>query len=106
MIIVPGPASINLGKKIAENLKAQTADVQTKTFPDGEYYLRIESDLNGEEVVVVQTTEPPQDTNIIQLLLILDAIKDMGAKKLTAVVPYFAFARQDKRFLAGEVISA
>ena len=105
MIVVPGPASQSLGKKIAESLNAKTVDVNLKAFPDGEYSLRFKGDLNGEEVVLVQTTGPPQDTNIMQLLLMLDAAKDLGAKKVTAVVPYLAFARQDKRFLAGEAIS-
>jgi ribose-phosphate pyrophosphokinase len=106
MILVPGPASQNLGQKIAEKLNAQIVYVNLKSFPDGEYCLRFEGDLTGEEVVVVQSTGPPQDTNIMQLLLILDAAKDLGAEKVTAVVPYLAFARQDKRFLPGETISA
>ena len=106
MIIVPGPSSQGLGKKIAEILNAKTVDVNLKTFPDGEYCLRFEGEVAGEEVVVVQTTGAPQDSNVMQLLLMLDAAKDLGAKKVTAVVPYLAFARQDKRFLAGEVISA
>ena len=105
MIVVPGPASQSLGQKVSEILNAKTVDVNLKNFPDGEYSLRFEGDLNGEDVVVVQTTGPPQDTNILQLLLMLDAAKDLGAKKVTAVVPYLAFARQDKRFLAGEAIS-
>lgn len=106
MIVVPGPSSQSLGKKIAENLNAKTVDVNLKAFPDGEYCLRFEGEVAGEEVVVVQTTGAPQDSNVMQLLLMLDAAKDLGAKKVTAVVPYLAFARQDKRFLAGEVISA
>jgi len=105
MIVVPGPASQSLGIKIAESLNARIVPVNLKAFPDGEYCLRFEGDVAGEEVVVVQTTGPPQDTNIMQLLLMLDATKDLGAKKVTAVVPYLAFARQDKRFLAGEAIS-
>ena len=105
MIVVPGPASQSLGNKIAESLNARIVRVNLKAFPDGEYCLRFEGDVAGEEVVVVQTTGPPQDTNIMQLLLMLDATKDLGAKKVTAVVPYLAFARQDKRFLAGEAIS-
>ena len=105
MIVVPGPASQSLGNKIAESLNARIVPVNLKAFPDGEYCLRFEGDVAGEEVVVVQTTGPPQDTNIMQLLLMLDATKDLGAKKVTAVVPYLAFARQDKRFLAGEAIS-
>ena len=106
MILVPGPASQSLGQKIAETLNARIVSVNLKTFPDGEYCLRFEGDLKGEEVVVVQTTGPPQDTNLLQLLLMLDAAKDLGAKTVTAVIPYLAFARQDKRFLGGEAVSA
>lgn len=106
MIVVPGPASRNLGQKIAEILDARIVSVNLKSFPDGEYCLRFEGDLKGEEVAVVQSTGPPQDTNIMQLLLMLDTAKDLGAEKVTAVVPYLAFARQDKRFLPGETVSA
>ena len=106
MIVVPGPASQVLGKKVAEILNAKVVDVNLKVFPDGEYCLRFEGDVAGEEVVVVQTTGPPQDTNVMHLLLMLDTAKELGAKKVTAVVPYLAFSRQDKRFLAGEAISA
>jgi ribose-phosphate pyrophosphokinase len=106
VIVVPGPASQSLGRKVAEKLDARIVSVNLKSFPDGEYCLRFEGDLKGEEVVVVQSTGPPQDTNVMQLLLMLDAAKDLGAEKVTAVVPYLAFARQDKRFLQGEVVSA
>jgi len=106
VILVPGPASQNLGQKIAEILNARIVPVKLKTFPDGEYCLRFDGDLKDEEVIVVQTTGPPQDTNIMQLLMMLDAAKDLGAEKVTAVVPYLAFARQDKRFLPGEAVSA
>jgi ribose-phosphate pyrophosphokinase len=106
VIVVPGPASQSLGQKVAEALNARIVSVNLKSFPDGEYCLRFDGDLGGEEVVVVQSTGPPQDTNIMRLLLMLDAAKDLGAEKVTAVVPYLAFARQDKRFLPGEVVSA
>ena len=106
MIVVPGPASQSLGQKIAEALNARIVPVNLKTFPDGEYCLCFEGDLKDEEVVLVQSTGPPQDTNIMQLLMLVDAAKDLGADKVTAVVPYLAFARQDKRFLQGEAVSA
>ncbi len=106
MIVVPGPSAQKLGKKVAEGLNAKMVDLNVKAFPDGEYSLRFEGDLTDKEVVVVQTTGKPQDTNLMQLLLTLDAVKDLGAKKVTAVVPYLAFARQDKRFLAGEGVSS
>jgi ribose-phosphate pyrophosphokinase len=106
VIVVPGPASQDLGKKVAEILDTRIVSVNLKSFPDGEYCLRFEGDLNGEDVAVIQSTGPPQDRNIMQLLLMLDTAKVLGAKKVTAVVPYLAFSRQDKRFLPGEVISA
>jgi ribose-phosphate pyrophosphokinase len=105
VIVAAGPASQNLGKKVAENLNAQTVPINLKSFPDGEYCLRFKDELKGEEVVVLQSTGPPQDTNIMQLLLMIDGAKDLGAEKVTAVVPYLAFARQDKRFLPGEAVS-
>lgn len=105
MIVVPGPASYNLSNKIAENLNASIVPVNLKNFPDGEYNLRFDGELKDAEIIVVQSTGPPQDANILQLLMMIDAAKDLGAKKVTAVVPYMAFARQDKRFLLGETVS-
>jgi ribose-phosphate pyrophosphokinase len=61
--------------------------------------------VDNEEILVVQTTSPPQDSRILQLALIADAAKRNGAKKVTAVVPYLAYARQDKVFLPGEAVS-
>ena len=105
MIVVPGPASQQLGQKIADILKARTVSVIFKTFPDGESYLRLDGDIEGEEVVIVQTTGPPQDTHIMQLFLMIDTAKGLGAKMVIAVIPYLAYARQDRRFLPGEAIS-
>jgi len=86
-------------------LKSRIVSVVFKTFPDGESYLRLDGDVKSEEVVIVQTTGPPQDAHIMQLFLIADAAKDLGAERVTAVVPYLAYARQDERFLPGEAIS-
>ncbi len=107
MKIIPGPASKELGEKLAEHLHAETVPVFLKTFPDGESYIRFETQsLKNEDVVIVQTTSPPQDQRLIQLLLMADNAKDMEARSITAVVPYFAYGRQDKRFLPGEAFSA
>jgi len=105
MKVVLGPASKQLGEKIAELLNAEAVPVAFKTFPDGESYVRLEGEVRNEEVFVVQTTSPPQDARLMQLALIIDAAKRNGAKKVTAVVPYLAYARQDKAFLQGEAIS-
>ena len=105
LIIVPGPLSPELGRKIADLLGAEAVSVEFKRFPDGESYLRFDDDLEGEDVVIVQTTGPPQNENLIQLFLMADNAKDLGARTITAVIPYFAYARQDKRFRPGEVFS-
>jgi len=105
VIVVPGPASQELGRRIAGLLRARVVSVGFKTFPDGESYIRLEGNVEGEDVAIVQTISPPQDTHFIQLFLMADAAKDLGAKEVVAVVPYFAYARQDKRFLSGEAFS-
>jgi ribose-phosphate pyrophosphokinase len=105
VIVVPGPSSLELGRKTAEFLKAKVVSVGFKTFPDGESYIRLEGNVEGEDVAIVQTTSSPQDSHIIQLFLMADAARDLGAKEVVAVVPYFAYARQDKRALSGEAFS-
>jgi ribose-phosphate pyrophosphokinase len=104
--IIPGPASIDLGERLARQLNAEVIPVFVKIFPDGESYIRFESQsLKNEDVVIVQTTSPPQDQRLIQLLLMADNAKDMEAKSIVALVPYLAYSRQDKRFLQGETFS-
>jgi len=106
MKIIPGPASKELGEKIAKHLKAELVPVFFKTFPDGESYIRFGiENFENDDVVIVQTTSPPQEQRLIQLLLMADNAQDMRAKTITAVVPYFAYSRQDKRFMLGEVFS-
>jgi len=105
VVVVPGPASLQLGKLVAGELKARVVSVEFKRFPDGESRIRLEGDVKDEDAVVVQTTGPPQNENLVQLFLLADTVKDLGARSITAVVPYFAYARQDKRFRSGECFS-
>ena len=106
MKIIPGPASKELGRRIAELLNAEIVPLFFKTFPDGESYIRLDTEsLQDEDIVIVQTTSPPQDQRLIQLLLMVDNAHDMKARSIIAVVPYFAYTRQDKRFLLGEALS-
>jgi len=106
--VVGGSASVPLARGIANELKTASVDVAFEKhpggFPDGERYVRLRDSLAGEHVALVQTTHP--DSMIIELLLLADAIHDAGARRLTAVVPYFGYGRQDKRFLDGEPVSA
>jgi len=96
-----------LGRRIASALNSKAVEVEFRRFPDGESYIRFEdaTPIKGEDAVIVQTTSPPQNENLIQLLLLADNAKDLGAKSVTAVVPYFAYARQDSRFRPGEAFS-
>ncbi|MCK4952261.1 ribose-phosphate diphosphokinase [Candidatus Bathyarchaeota archaeon] len=105
MIVVPGPASLQLGRKVANLLDAEIVSVYFKTFPDGESYIRLDGEVKGEEVAIIQTTGPPQNTHLIQLFLMVNTARDLGIKKVIAVIPYLAYARQDGRFLSGEAYS-
>jgi len=105
LIVIPGPASLELGRKIGTVLKIKAVPVEFKRFPDGESYIRFEGNVENEDVIIVQTTSPPQNENLVQLFLMADNAKDMGAKSITAIVPYFAYARQDSRFRPGETLS-
>jgi ribose-phosphate pyrophosphokinase len=104
MFVVGGSASPSLSKELAKSLKARLAKVEIKRFPDEECYVRIDEDLSDEDVFLVQTSWP--DKNIIELMLLQDAIKEFDVSSLTTVVPYFGYARQDKQFKPGEPISA
>jgi len=104
MKLIAGSASQPLSEKISTALKIPIIETQTKRFPDGELYIRILENIENEEVTIIQTTYP--DENIIELFLLLDAVKRAKAKTITVVIPYFGYARQDKQFKNGEPISA
>src|SRR5436853_464891 len=108
MKVVGGSASVSLAKGIARELKAAFVDVAFEKhsggFPDSERYVRLLGPVGGEHVILVQTTHP--DAMVVEFLMLADAIRDAGARRLTAVVPYFGYGRQDKRFLEGEAVSA
>lgn len=108
MIIVGGPASNNIDLEIARIMNIPQITLEYKTFPDGESYIRYPVEkvkLSKETVVIVQSLYPPQDKHFLELLLAISTAKDLGAEEVVAVVPYLAYARQDKRFRAGEAIS-
>ncbi len=108
MKVVGGSASLALARALSSELQADLVDVTFERhpggFPDGERYVRLLGPVAGEHVVLVQSTWP--DPKIVELLLLMDAARDAGARRLTAVVPYFGYGRQDKRFLDGEAVGA
>jgi len=105
MKVIAGSASKLLADRLAKALGCPLVKPERKRFPDGETYIRIPEEVKGEHVVVVQSTCSPANDNLIELSLLLSATKDHGAGRVTAVVPYFGYARQDKRFKPGEAIS-
>jgi len=104
MYVVGGSASQSLSKELAKVLKAKLATVEIRRFPDDECYVRIDDNLDGEDVFLVQTTWP--DGKIIELFLLQDAVREFEVSSLTTIVPYYGYARQDKQFKPGEPISA
>lgn len=104
MYIIGGTASKSIAEDLSIELDAPLADTISKRFPDEEFYIRIKDNISGEDVVIVQTTYP--DKNIIELFLLQNAVKEANAKTITVIIPYFGYARQDKKFEEGEPISA
>jgi ribose-phosphate pyrophosphokinase len=105
--VIGGSASVPLAHGIAKELAAPYVEVAFERhpggFPDGERYVRLLGPVAGDHVILVQTTFP--DSMIVELFLLADAIRDAGARRVTAVVPYYGYGRQDKRFLEGEAVS-
>ncbi|MHA1301316.1 MAG: ribose-phosphate diphosphokinase [Candidatus Helarchaeota archaeon] len=106
MIVIPGPASQILGIKLANLIKVDIAQVKFKTFPDGENYIKIENSIKDQDIIIVQSTYPPQNNNLMDLLMILDAAINLKPSSITLIVPYLCYSRQDKRFLEGEPLTA
>ena len=93
MKVISGPASKELAEVVSALTGFGNVPVSFKVFPDGESYVRLEGSVQGENVAIVQTTCPPQqDGRLFQLAFIADAAKRGGANKVTAVVPYLAYA--------------
>jgi len=103
--IVPGPASHRLATMISHHFDDEPVPCTVNRFPDGE--LRPElATVRGDDVYVVQSTGPPVNDRVIELMLLLDACRRAGADRITAVVPYFGYARQDRRSRPGQAIGA
>ncbi len=95
--IILGRSNINLGKKICEYLSLKETNVDLHDFGDGEICLQLLENVRGADVFVIQSGSPPQDKNIVELLIILDALKRASASRITSVIPYFPYARQDRK---------
>ncbi|NOZ80797.1 MAG: ribose-phosphate diphosphokinase [DPANN group archaeon] len=105
MLVVGGSSSHELAKKIAKHRKVPYSSLKVGHFPDGETFVRFMKPVKGKNVVLVQSMVPPNQS-IIEILFAAHTAKELGARKVSLVVPYLAYMREDARFHPGECISA
>lgn len=104
--IFSGTASVDLAKMVAKILGVSLGKREVVRFADGECRVRIEEEVDGSSVALIQSLSPSVDENLVELLFLSDTLKRNGAKKIIAVVPYLGYARQDKISRKGEGLSA
>jgi ribose-phosphate pyrophosphokinase len=97
LIVFAGPASIPLGTKVTGELRISAAPYECRRFPDGEAQIELGVSVRGCDVFLLQSTSPPVEEHLFEALLLADACRRAGAARLTAVIPYFGYARQDRR---------
>jgi len=95
--IFSGQANRELAVDICRDLKMSLGNITLGKFPDGENYCKIEDDVRGRDVFLVQPTCPPVNDNLIELLIMIDSCKRASASRITAVIPYYGYARQDRK---------
>lgn len=97
MKLMSGNSNLPLAQAIADYLKIPLTDASVKRFADDEIFIEIHENVRGEDVFVVQSTSHPANDNLMELLISIDALRRASAKRITAVVPYFGYARQDRK---------
>ena len=102
--VIGGGASKDLAKRLARRLRAVYIETETKIFPDGESKITLQKIPKKSVILVVQSTYPPVDTNMLQALSIISQVRKISSRTF-AIMPYMGYARQDKQFLSGEVIT-
>lgn len=104
--IISGNASKELAAKIADFIGVPMSDCEVGTFSDGEICLNMNETIRGCDVFVVQSTNSPVNDNLMELLIIIDALKRASAGRITAVIPYYGYARQDRKAKSRDPITA
>ena len=97
MNIIAGNANPKLAQEICRYLKIPLSDTLVTTFSEGEIRVKIDENVRGRDVFIIQPTCPPVNDNLMELLILIDALKRASAKRITAVLPYFGYARQDRK---------
>src|SRR5437870_7436750 len=106
MKVFSGRANIPLAEKISRHLDDSPGRISLDNFPDGEISVRIEEDVRGRDIFVVQPTCPPVNENLMELLIMIDSFKRASAARITAVLPYYGYARQDRKDVGRVPITA
>ena len=102
-VIFTGSSNPQLALKVAENLDTKLGAIQVGTFSDGEINVEINENVRGKDTFVIQSTNFPAEKNLMELILIIDALKRASVKSITAVIPYFGYSRQDRRVRSARV---
>ena len=103
MMVFTGNANPELARRVAERLYLSIGDAKVSKFSDGEITVELNENVRGKDVFVLQSTNNPTNDNLMELLLIIDALRRASAGRITAVVPYFGYARQDRRVRSARV---
>jgi len=106
MKIVSGTSSISLSDQICKYLKTKPTQREIVRFADSEVYVEIKENMRGNDVYLIQSTSYPANDNIMELLICIDSLRRSSAKNITAVIPYFGYARQDRKVVPRSPISA
>ena len=106
MKLLTGNSNKVLSKNIAKYLKTKLVNSSIRKFADGEIYIEINENIRGNSIFIVQSSSSPANDNLMELLLVIDALKRSSAKNITAVIPYFGYARQDRKVVPRTSISA
>lgn len=99
-------SNLTLSREIAKHLDVQLIDAEVKKFADREVFVDIKENVRGEDIFVIQSTSYPANDNIMELLITIDALRRASARRITAVIPYFGYARQDRKVAPRTPISA
>ncbi|MCX7871279.1 MAG: ribose-phosphate pyrophosphokinase [bacterium] len=106
IVLISGNSNIGLAKKISEHLNIPIADSIISKFSDGEIRVKILENVRGKDVFIIQSTCPPVNDNLMELLIIIDAVRRASAGTITAIIPYFGYAKQEKKVSGREPITA
>ena len=106
MKIIAGNSNLPLAQSIAGYLKLPLTKASIRRFADNEIFVEVEENIRGEDTFVVQSTSAPVNDNLMELLIVVDALRRSSAKRITAVIPYFGYARQDRKSAPRSPITA